>query len=212
MAQIVAAAEGVRIIKVGKIIIWIDINLIIRWGCARCPNKGSWVEGIQRMLRLFWVERIFIFFFVWFCCLLVLRIFQILSEDLFLVQIKRSGLLSHFMYSFSLFNTLETAECTDNFLAKHLKSPWMANKLADFTPYASLVRRLILAKTLNEPFPRQYLFCLPVDETWPPFLAPDGVSLRRLLFWRGFFFTLPLDYSDSFRLRTSYTENFRFLL
>jgi len=57
----------------------------------------------------------------------------------------------------------------------------MANKLADFTPYASLVRRLILAKTLNQPFPRQYLLCLLV-ETWPPFLAPDGVFLRRLHF------------------------------
>ena len=127
------------------------------------------------------MERISNIFFVYFDGLLVLMIFQILFENLFFVQVKRSGLLGHFMYSVSLFNTLETAEGTDNFLAKHLKSPWMANKLADFTPYASLERCLILAKTLNQPFPRQYLFCLPVD-TWPPFLAPDGVSLRMLLF------------------------------
>jgi hypothetical protein len=108
-----------------------------------------------------------------------LRIIQILFGDLFLVHIKRLGLQCHFKDFVSIFNTLDAAEGTLHFLEKHLKSPWVANQFAHFTPYASLIWRLILTEALNEPLPRQILRCLWVD-TRPPFLAAHGVYLRWL--------------------------------
>ena len=104
---------------------------------------------MRRLFRLLLRVKCFNFFFIYLDGLLDLSIIQILFERLFLVNIERLGFLCHFKDFVRIFNTLETAEGTCHFLEKHLKSPRMANQFAHFTPYASLIRRLILAETLN---------------------------------------------------------------
>jgi len=200
---IVRAQAGVRMMKAGKIIIWKDI---IRWSCTRCQNKLCWLDRMRRLFRLLLRVMSFNFFFIYLDGLLDLSITQVLFGHLFLVDIERLGLLCHFKDFVCIFNTLETAEGTCHFLEKHLKSPRMANQFAHFTPYASLIRGLILAETLDQPLPRQYLWCFWV-ETGPPFLAAHWVYLCWLLLWRGFLLSLLLDYSKCGRsgnwLRTS---------